>query len=498
MSWEMREGDCRDVLAELPAGSVQCVVTSPPYWGLRDYGIEPTIWGGEASCAHEWSNARPIHKGGPHGNGVMLAGGRSVVQAQAGTKDIRPGAFCAKCGAWRGCLGLEPTPELYVAHLVEIFRALRRVLRDDGTVWLNVGDCYDSGTRATRDCSRNTKHGYWENPAINQRTQGGVGAKQLLGIPWRVAFALQADGWWLRQDIIWAKPNPMPESVTDRPTRAHEYVFLLTKSARYFYDAEAIKEPGSPNTHSRGKAGLGPEQAEIAYKTQAFGEGNRNNPDFQRHMGDRPVGTARNCRSVWTIPTQPFPEAHFATFPEKLVEPCIKAGTSDKGCCVHCGKPWVRIVEKYRNPTRPGATGKLHKTPDGWDTSKGSGGHGSFHRDGREKGRTGYQHKKAIVSPVHHPLEVGNRDPQRHTTDTMTVDWRPGCECEVREPFPCMVVDPFAGAGTVGVVARRLGRRFIGIEIKPEYAEMARRRIRDDAPLLNMAAATEVTERAEV
>jgi DNA modification methylase len=338
VTWTILEGDCRSRLAELEPASVQTVVTSPPYWGLRDYGVE-------------------------------------------------------------GQLGLEPTPQEYVAKMVEAFREVRRVLRDDGTVWLNLGDSYATGTTSDRKPTERGKHGYWENPAVNKRIDGreiGLKPKDLVGIPWRVAFALQADGWYLRSDIIWAKPNPMPESVTDRPTKAHEYVFLLSKSARYFYDADAVRTPREPRTY----------KMPDGWDTGAGGHGSfhRNGREKGRPApkqdagqqvgGDRYTGfnerfavsetaaplTGANLRSVWSIATEPFPEAHFATFPKALVEPCVKAGS------------------------KPGD----------------------------------------------------------------------------------LVLDPFAGSGTTGVVALRLGRSFVGIELSPTYAEMARRRIEDDAPLFNV------------
>ena len=329
------QGDCRSVLAELPDESVHCVVTSPPYWGLRDYGV-----GGQ--------------------------------------------------------LGLEPTPEEYVANMVGVFREVRRVLRNDGTLWLNLGDSYATGAGSVGDRPgggkqgdawnghRGSRGGSSKQPhtgnAIGPATQPnrlplpGLKAKDLVGIPWRVAFALQADGWYLRSDIIWAKPNPMPESVTDRPTKSHEYLFLLSRSPRYYYDAEAVKEPSIGTTaHLTGAGLLVPGQTPQGgnrqrYKmpdgwdTGAGGHGSyhRNGrekgapPDKQRasaaassaaterRMGgfnDRwdaseasgaaPLG--RNLRTVWTIATQPYPGAHFATFPAKLAEPCIKAGCLEGG-----------------------------------------------------------------------------------------------------------------------------------------------------------------------
>jgi DNA modification methylase len=257
-------GDCREIMASLPAESVHCVVTSPPYWGLRDYGVA-------------------------------------------------------------GQLGLEPAPEEYVANMVAVFREVRRVLRDDGTVWLNLGDSYAGGGGFSPNAPSNlagakqtTQHGAKEGGI---KPTGWIKAKDLVGIPWRVAFALQADGWYLRSDIIWAKPNPMPESVTDRPTKAHEYVFLLTKSARYYFDADAVREPVTESSVARlAQPGL---PTQIG-SDRVPGKTNGN----MKAVGD-PSG--RNLRSVWTIATQPYPGAHFATFPEKLVEPCVKAGCPPDG-----------------------------------------------------------------------------------------------------------------------------------------------------------------------
>ncbi len=245
-------------------GCVQCVVTSPPYWGLRDYG-----------------------------NGEQI--------------------------------GLEPTPDAYVAALVAVFREVGRVLRDDGTVWLNLGDSYATGAGRVGECPGGGKQGEaWKVRGLmtspNRLKLPGLKPKDLVGIPWRVAFALQADGWYLRSDIIWHKPNPMPESVTDRPTKAHEYLFLLAKSERYYYDADAIREDNSLDMQERSARG--------------HTRGARGKLDASRCDGDTLRGDAamaitangRNKRSVWTIPTMPYAGAHFATMPEALVEPCILAG----------------------------------------------------------------------------------------------------------------------------------------------------------------------------
>lgn len=253
-------GDCLESLRAMPERSVNCCVTSPPYWGLRDYGVS-------------------------------------------------------------GQLGLEPTPEAYVAKMVEVFREVRRVLRDDGTLWLNLGDSY-AANRSYQVAS--TKGGAKHSPA-----QGKLGAsnvpeclkpKDLVGIPWRAAFALQSDGWYLRQDIIWAKPNPMPESVTDRCTKAHEYVFLLSKSARYFYDADAVKE-NKGVVYTR-KATSNEKLRERTAAGSAFCESTTEKNGFGRDI----TTDGRNRRSVWHISTRPYKGAHFATFPPALIEPCIKAG----------------------------------------------------------------------------------------------------------------------------------------------------------------------------
>jgi DNA modification methylase len=354
MSCSLIQGDWIERLREMADESVNCVVTSPPYFGLRDYGID-------------------------------------------------------------GQLGLESTMDEYLERMVVGFREVYRVLRSDGTLWLNLGDSYATGTTSDRGPTAPGKHGYWENPAVNKRIDGrdlGLKPKDLMGIPWRVAFALQADGWYLRSDIIWAKPNPMPESVTDRPTKAHEYLFLMSKSERYFYDADAIKElcltgdNGSSFTSERDFAtkpnlGTGPRTKTVRRDGINRGDDPRGRKikckETPRNDGDRwnenngrgfNISEFRNRRSVWAVATNAFPEAHFATFPPKLVEPCILAGCPQDGT----------------------------------------------------------------------------------------------------------VLDPFSGAGTTGLVATRLGRNFIGIELNPAYIEMSRRRIEQDAPLFNLVEASNSAE----
>ena len=302
----------------------------------------------------------------------------------------------------------------HLETIVTVFREVRRVLRKDGTLWLNYGDAYSSGDRSTHRAGASDNKGHLvQNGLARPKTPSGLKPKDLVMMPARVALALQADGWWLRSEIVWHKPNPMPESVRDRPTSAHEKLFLLTKSARYFYDAEAVRVACSPNTHARRK-------------------------DHE----------SANLRNVWTIATHAYPDAHFATFPPKLVEPCIKAGTSEKGCCPECGAPWVREMEVHDPDGRLGR---------------------SWHDDDPKE-----------------RLAIGQRGTPRGEGRPIhrTSGWQPLCDCGAGDPAPCTVLDPFGGSGTVGLVASRLGRDAILIELNPEYAEMAEHRIHEDAPLL--------------
>ena len=284
MSVQILTGDCREMLATLPDGSVHCCVTSPPYFGLRDYGVD-------------------------------------------------------------GQLGLEETPDAFIAGMVAVFQEVRRVLRDDGTLWLNIGDSYSQGGKGGGPIGSKQA----TNPGANlpPKRTAGYGPKQLLGVPWRLALALQADGWTLRQDIIWSKPNPMPESVRDRCTKSHEYLFLLSKGPRYHFDQEAISEPISGASVARlsqnvaeqagservpgktngtmkavAKGGKNAFRGQGADRTGDNGPANRDGRDM-RVVG---AGITRNKRSVWEVATQPFSEAHFATFPPSLIEPCIAAG----------------------------------------------------------------------------------------------------------------------------------------------------------------------------
>jgi len=319
------QGDCLEVMKEMEAESVHMAVTSPPYWGLRDYGLEPSVWGGRSDCAHIWGNEQPRPGHEYRNDKSELFGGQAKFKAIADAlktngsfrrdkADVsvrqdtlkKASSFCQKCNAWCGCFGLEPSVEVYVDHSVEIFRELRRVLRGDATFWLNLGDSYNSTNGFCRSTGRWARDGRAGGSA-DKKVTTSLKQKDLCGIPWRVALALQADGWWLRADCIWHKTNPMPSSATDRPTISHEYMFLLSKSERYYYDNEAVREPLQTD-EKRTKR--------ILY--------NGKSKATSTFIPPNPAG--RNLRSVWTISTQPCPEAHFAMYPERLVETPIKAG----------------------------------------------------------------------------------------------------------------------------------------------------------------------------
>lgn len=332
MSVRIIIGDVREKLRELPDGSVHCVVTSPPYFGLRDYGTGQ--WeGGDAACDHQ----KIADKVMAVATSTLGGGKKTTGHVQEGYRQV-----CGKCGARRidRQIGLETTPETYVAEMVEVFREVRRVLRDDGTVWLNLGDSYASVSRSSGASVRSTLATRPTAPKTTALRNCGswktglddwLKPKDLIGIPWRVAFALQADGWYLRQDIIWAKPNPMPESVRDRCCKAHEYMFLLSKKARYYFDAAAIAEPAAPPGPTNPRAAYGgrmPSERRGEAGRQASRIGTGRSDAFTSEPVDPLI---RNRRSVWTVATQPYSEAHFATFPPALIEPAILAGCPKDG-----------------------------------------------------------------------------------------------------------------------------------------------------------------------
>ena len=429
-------GDCLEVLPTLADESIQTCITSPPYWGLRDYGT--ATWdGGDAKCDHKRDHF------GSNPSGKQLSNSGSA----EGHARLVYSTVCGKCGATRidNQLGLEETPEAYVASMVAVFREVRRVLRNDGTLWLNLGDSYFSkpksnyhgkalGLQAKNYGTGDTTLGYKQSAGKYLGNKAnGMKDKDLVGIPWRVAFALQADGWFLRQDIIWHKPNPMPESVRDRCTKAHEYIFLMAKSVKYYYDAEAIKEAlAYPNETRRPLGSKGAWQ--IDGREQRENGGGKSYDSYP---------TTRNKRSVWKITTKPFKGAHFATFPPDLIEPCVLAGSADK-CCPKCGRAWERVIEVSR-------------------------------KEGREHLECGNMDERGVTRTT-----AGLSVPAEYKVkSTRTVGFRPACDCGETDSIPSTVLDPFNGAGTTGVVAIQHGRRYTGIELNSEYLEMASKRIQE-------------------
>ena len=460
-AWSIRQGNALERLREMPDESVHCVVTSPPYYGLRNYGLSGQVWGGEPYCEHEWSQERYQRRANDSKPGAK----QSTNNGSVGREEPIDHSFCTRCDAWFGTLGLEPTLDLYVQHIVEVFREVRRVLRPDGQLWLNMGDCYNSQPSNQNGQGLNG-HVRGGNAAIGRikRQSDGLKPKDLIGLPWRVAFALQADGWWLRSEIVWHKLNPIPESVRDRPTRAHEYVFLLTKSAKYFYDSDAVREPAKDplddirrmrQQHDANKSAATAERNGLRARTdKQRGHGRRHDGFNDRWDGmskEAQQAMGANKRTVWSIATQPYKGSHFATFPEKLVEPCILAGTSERGVCGVCGAPWERVVEPTEGYKKALDAAKVDK----WYTSLTNNTHGN----------------KGLSMAANY----------------QATGWQPTCDHDA-ESVPATVLDPFCGSGTTGVVALRHGRSFIGIELNPEYVEMARQRIIGDAPLLNVAA----------
>lgn len=409
-------GDVLAMLRELRDASVHCVVTSPPYWGLRDYGLAPTDWP-EVTYRPAWDLPE-----------VTI-----------------PTQQC--------CLGLEPDVLVFIGHLVLVFREVARVLRPDGACWVNLGDGYATGTNSARKPSgkhaRNVGHipesaphrrkpASWTNRCQSERrSPGGLTPKNLLLAPHRVALALQADGWIVRQDNVWSKPSPMPESTADRTTRSHEYVFHLTRGQRYFHDALAVAEP----TVEAASGNL----ARVRRRDRGGIVGHCANQGF----GVPWSGQTRNPRSVWLITAAPCRDAHFATFPPELPRRCILASTSEVGCCPTCGTSWTRMVEVV------GA---------------------SSSELARERGMAGYSEAYAHYGRSKQALNHRGKHTDRARV-RVTVGWRLPCKCPLRTPVPCTVLDPFAGTFTTGAVAHVLGREAVGVDAQRAYFPMMVRRM---------------------
>lgn len=488
----LHRGDVIDELRELEAGSVHCVVTSPPYYGLRSYGIPPRVWGGRDGCRHKWGD--PLRHGLRGTRGQSGAGLKQVRVAEAGRAGGSGGAgqFCKACGGWSGTLGNEPQPWMFVDHLVEVFREVRRVLRPDGILWLNLGDCHSSETlEAESPGYRRPSQSPMASPIVKER--------DLVGIPWAAAFALRADGWALRAACPWIKPNAQPEPVRDRPTTGHEYLFQLTPGTDVEYWTHTRKrgrrsrkspprewewvhrDTGAVSTYppignkklakrlwfrrslwSKRFVSYDPDAVRKAASGSKDGTNydarNRRTSDTMAEAveywadtiaalerGDALALAPDGSPAAFTVNVGSCSAAHFAVFPSDLVVPCVLSSTSHKGACPTCLAPYHRVVEVKRSFRGDWMAGK---------------------RDTQEQ--TG---RVAVSS-------VGGAGAYSRTT----VGHLPTCACEWVPPVPCTVLDPFSGTGTTMAVAVNLGRNAVGIEVSEDFCAIATDRLRARDP----------------
>jgi len=485
-------GDALEVMKSFPDESIDMCITSPPYWGLRDYGIEQ-MFGGDKDCEHEWNGEKKNKKrfnkfeSGKSRNDNRFFGNDPTRKFYGQHEKHISNIYCYKCGAWKGQLGLEPTPEMYIEHLTEIFNEAKRVLKKKGTLWLNIGDtywsvkgsCFNPG--GGKDSIETKRREIYPLNRGNKSDGPNLPQKCLTMVPERLAWSLIQNGWILRNKIIWFKPNSMPSSVKDRFSNRWEHIFLFSKSKKYYFDLDAIREPhkyngrkdtlykGGPKDMQIGKherwpnpAGKNPgDVIRTPAETRTLGailgvKGAIKVPGGKGWIGHPPGGEHRlkhdprwcppegkNPGDFLEITTQPFPEAHFAVFPEALCEKPIKAGCPEQ-VCKRCGKARERV-------SKPKFTNHNGKTET------------SYNKKTMSAGRLALLRQKARESG------------REYINERTYLGWT-FCNCNAGVE-PGVALDPFCGAGTVGVMAKKLGRNFILIDIKKEYCEMAERRI---------------------
>lgn len=481
------QGDALTVLKRMDSESVHMAVTSSPYYGLRSYGTEPIVWDGDPNCQHEWGEVHPpgYRKSDTHPGPMQHEGNKNRENLKS---DV-----CSKCGAWKGELGQEPTPELFVQHLTTIFHELKRVLRNDGIFWMNIGDsyasgkgtCYNPGGGEDSLGKERKKAGCYPLDRGNKSTlvQSGLKPKDLIGIPWMLAFSMRADGWYLRADLPWIKRNSMPSSVTDRPGSSIEHIFLFSKSPKYYYDHIATMQPSS-ESYNKDKRPRGVIRQKVNKNTKY----DRNDPQYTKFetvadglvaLVPKQDGTGNETYTGFNSRYEPngfglrymrdsdfffktwqgllhnedgepmalvvnpkgYKGSHFASFPPRLIEPLILAGTSDR-VCPKCGAPWVRITKK----------GKFINQSWGGEHVKGQEAVGGV-------GETSC-------------LKTGG------TCETITIDWKPTCTCNL-DPIPATVIDPFSGSSATGVACKLHNRTYIGIELNPEYVKLGEQRVKE-------------------
>jgi len=517
-------GDCREIMKRwIDEGvKINTCITSPPYYGLRDYGTA-TWEGGDINCDHKNAKMKsrydyPMQEGSRHAK---------IAETTKGTDGAKWHDECPDCGAIKkdNQIGLEQTPKEYIENMVDVFNHVKELLADDGTLWVNIGDSYSShkdcksiGQTLAKGTNRENAHAMELGKSRVRDTKmlksQGLKNKDLIGIPWMLAFALREAGWYLRQDIIWHKPNPMPESVTDRCTKSHEYIFLLSKSDKYYFDHVAIKEQGVTPAGTKGAKGSVERQNQFGVNARP--------PEYKIYDG------MRNKRDVWSVNVRPYKGAHFATYPTALIEPCIKAGSPEK-ICVKCNTPYKRQTKIERNLTLEEVEQIRNNIIE---TNKEKKPYAIIDKEFRnqvieyrnlpnhDELREYLQFNRHLVELTideietafgtqapHHWFEKGGSYPDKedwiklkqmlllddkYDKQMTEIFYKSGlkcdnnyldeglvkqCKCDTNETKSGIVFDPFMGSGTTAQVAKQLGRQYLGCELNSEYEKLQQERI---------------------